>query len=141
MNGLPRAITLQHETARPPWIIRVIFNQYGLRQSLDNITYPDLVLPYGGDPGLAVSREHDNVTRESARFRSVRLLGYRRSRPVAKRRPPHVFRRLSEGQDRVAAREPRQLGRFLPHDLGWQLSSSPLVSRLYESRTVAQVSP
>ena len=43
MNGLPRAITLQHETARPPWIIRVIFNQYGLRQSLDNITYPDLV--------------------------------------------------------------------------------------------------
>ena len=43
MNGLPRAITLQHETARPPWIIRVIFNQYGLGQSLDNITYPDLV--------------------------------------------------------------------------------------------------
>ena len=37
MNGLPRAIALQHETARPPWIIRVIFNQYGLRQSLDDI--------------------------------------------------------------------------------------------------------
>ena len=44
MNGLPRAIALQDETARPPWIIRVIFNQYGLRQSLDDITYPDLVL-------------------------------------------------------------------------------------------------
>ena len=41
MNGLPRSIALQHEAARPPWIIRVIFNQYGLSQSLDDITYPD----------------------------------------------------------------------------------------------------
>ena len=53
MNGLPRAIALQDETARPPWIIRVIFNQYGLRQSLDDITYPDLVL---GELFVAVHR-------------------------------------------------------------------------------------
>ena len=53
MNGLPRSISLQHEAARPPWIIRVIFNQYGLSQSLDDITYPDLVR---GELIVAVNR-------------------------------------------------------------------------------------
>ena len=53
MNGLPRSIALQHEAARPTWIIRVIFNQYGLRQSLDDITYPDLVR---GELFVAVNR-------------------------------------------------------------------------------------
>ena len=80
------------------------------------------------------------VTREDARFRSLRLYAvvFRRSRPYgAPRTHMNTRRRGGQGSLRAGARVNSPVPAY---DLGWQVSSSPLVAA-ERSRTVAQALP